>query len=95
VRAWVDAIDNPASYGQVINIGTGNATTVNYLADVVLRAFGHTRDTYSVEYHPAQPGDMRRSAAQISRAKSLLGWFPQVDLDQGMLATIEWARSQI
>ena len=93
-RAWVDAIDNPASYGQVINIGTGNATTVNHLADVVLSAFGHTRATYPVEYHPAQTGDMRRSAADINRARSLLGWLPQVDLDDGMLATIGWARNQ-
>jgi len=95
VRAWVDAIDNPASYGQVINIGTGSSTSVNHLADVVLSTFGHTRATYPVEYHPAQPGDMRRSAAEISRAKSLLGWSPQVNRDDGMRTTIEWARTQL
>ncbi|MEO8396247.1 MAG: SDR family NAD(P)-dependent oxidoreductase [Chloroflexota bacterium] len=94
-RAWVDAIDNPSSYGQVINIGTGRPTSVNRLVDVVLSAFGHTRATYPVEYHPAQPGDMRRSAAEISRATALLGWSPQVDLDDGMRATIEWARTQV
>ncbi len=95
VRAWVDAIDNPASYGQVINIGTGKPTSVNTLVDVVLHAFGHTRATYPVEYHPAQPGDMRRSAAEISRAQVLLGWSPQVDVEDGMSATIDWARGQM
>ena len=64
----------------MINIGTGKPTSVNQLADVVLHAFGHTRATYPVEYHPAQPGDMRRSAADISRAQALLGWSPQVEL---------------
>lgn len=95
VRAWVDAIDNPSSYGQVINIGTGRPTSVNTLVDVVLSAFGHTRDTYLVEYHPAQPGDMRRSAADINRAKALLGWSPQVDVEDGMRETITWARTQV
>jgi UDP-glucose 4-epimerase len=94
-RAWVDAIDNPASYGQVINIGTGKPTSVNTLADVVLSAFGYTRASYPVEYHPAQPGDMRHSAADIRQAKTLLGWSPQVDLDDGMRTTIEWARGQV
>jgi nucleoside-diphosphate-sugar epimerase len=65
------------------------------ICDVVLRAFGHTRTSYPVEYHPAQPGDMRRSAADIHRAQSLLGWSPQVDLETGMLQTIDWARGQI
>ncbi|MCC6802936.1 MAG: SDR family NAD(P)-dependent oxidoreductase [Anaerolineae bacterium] len=92
-RAWVDAIDNPACYGEVINIGTGATTSVNRLCDIVLRAFGHTRETYPVRYQPAQPGDMRRSAADITLAKALLGWQPQVDLDAGMPATIEWAKN--
>lgn len=93
-RAWVDAIDNPACYGEVINIGTGASTSVNQICDIVLRAFGHTRDTYPVEYHAAQPGDMRRSAADITRTRDLLGWQPQVELESGMLATIEWAKKQ-
>src|SRR5690606_5194405 len=62
-RAWVDAIDTPATYGQVINIGTGKPTSVNQLCDTVLAAFGHSRASYPVEQHPAQPGDVRRSAA--------------------------------
>lgn len=93
-RAWVDAIDQPASYGQVINLGTGYSISVNMLCDAVLESFGHTRATYPIIYHPAQPGDMRVSAAEISRAKALLGWSPQVEWQHGMRETIEWARSR-
>ena len=82
-RAWVDAIEQPASYGQVINLGTGRSISVNMLCDAVLESFGHTRQTYPVKYHPAQPGDMRVSAADISRAKTLLGWSPQVEWQRG------------
>jgi UDP-glucose 4-epimerase len=92
-RAWVDTLDNPASFGQVMNIGTGQPTSVNALVDMVLSAFGHTRETYSVNYHPAQQGDLRISAADIQRAYEILGWKPQVFATEGMPATIEWARS--
>lgn len=93
-RAWVSAIDNPASFGKVINLGTGQATSVNQLCDLVLTAFGHTRDSYPVEYHPAQPGDMRTSAANIEQAQTLLNWQPAVNVDEGMPATIAWAKAQ-
>jgi UDP-glucose 4-epimerase len=91
-RAWVEALDQPAMYGQVINLGTGRPTSMNVLCDMVLAAFGHTRDTYPVRYHPAQPGDLRQSGADVSRARELLGWTPQVQVEEGMPATIAWAR---
>jgi UDP-glucose 4-epimerase len=91
-RAWVEALDNPATYGQVINLGTGQPTSVNTLCDLVLKAFGHTRATYPVEYHPAHAGDMRISAADITRARELLGWSPRMPVEQGMAETIDWAK---
>jgi UDP-glucose 4-epimerase len=94
-RAWVAAIDNPNAYNQVMNLGTGQPTTVNQLCDLVLDSFGHTRQTHPVITHPAQPGDIRASAADVHRAKSLLGWEPQVIFDNGMRETIEWAKARV
>jgi UDP-glucose 4-epimerase len=94
-RAWADAIEQPATFGQVINLGTGVPSSVNLLCDLVLDAFGHTRATYPVRYHLAQPGDLRRSAADVSRAKALLGWTPQMEFRQGMGETIAWARDSL
>jgi UDP-glucose 4-epimerase len=94
-RAWVNALDEPKSYGQVINLGTGQACSVNQLCDIVLHAFQHNRSSYPVNYHPAQPGDMRQSTADIQRAGELLNWIPQVNFEAGMTATIAWARQMI
>jgi UDP-glucose 4-epimerase len=93
-RAWITALDHPAAMGQVFNLGTGVPTRVNTLADIVLRAFGQTRDSYPVVYKPAHAGDMRLSAADISRAREALGWVPQVRIEDGMAETIAWARSR-
>ncbi|MDX2138427.1 MAG: SDR family NAD(P)-dependent oxidoreductase [Chloroflexota bacterium] len=92
-RAWVDALDCEATYGQVINLGTGTPTSVNRLCDAALAAVGETRRTYAIRYAPAQLGDLRVSAADISRAKDILGWQPTVSLDVGMQRTLDWARS--
>lgn len=95
VRAWMDALEQPATYGQVINLGTGTPTTVNALCDAVLSAFGKDRTSYPVRYAPAQPGDMRASAADIQRAQVLLNWQPSVPFAEGIQHTIAWARAQI
>lgn len=94
-RAWITALDHPAAMGQVFNLGTGVPTRVNTLADIVLRAFGHTRESYPVVYKAAQAGDMRLSAADISRVREALGWMPQVRIEEGMAETIAWARGEV
>ncbi|HUN08052.1 MAG TPA: NAD-dependent epimerase/dehydratase family protein [Aggregatilineales bacterium] len=92
VRAWILALDQPASHGQVINLGTGQGVSVNQLCDLVLASAGKTRANHPVIYHPAQPGDMRRSTADVSKARTILGWEPQVRFEDGMAATIRWAQ---
>lgn len=94
-RAWADAIDNPSAYGEVINLGSGRMTSVNRLCDLVLENFGHTRSSWDVRHHPAQPGDIRASAAAVSKAHALLGWEAAIPFEDGMRETIAWARDQI
>jgi UDP-glucose 4-epimerase len=94
-RAWVSALDNPATFGQVINLGTGVQRTVNQLCDDTLAVFGRSRADYPIVHHPAQPGDMRASAADIARARDLMGWTPTVDFADGMQRYIEWAKTVI
>ncbi len=91
-RAWADAIDSPATFGQVFNLGSGRATTVNQLCDAVLRQFGLDRSTFSVTAAPAQIGDIRRSEAAIDAVAEALAWQPRVNLERGMAATVAWAR---
>ena len=93
-RAWCDALENPATHGEVFNIGTGRPTSMNRLCDQVLKGFDHTRKSYEVNYHPAQPGDIRVSAADISKARELFGWQPEIPFEDGMAETITWAKNQ-
>jgi UDP-glucose 4-epimerase len=91
-HAWVDAIEATESYGQVVNIGSSKPTSVNQLCDYVLESFGHTRNSYPVRYQPAQLGDIRNSAADITLAERLLGWKPCVAIQEGIAETTAWAK---
>jgi len=94
VRAWADALDHPGSAGVVYNLGSGSPTSINTLCDTMLSLHGYSRSSYPIHTLPAQQGDIRASAADISRLSSGLGWYPEVSLEQGMAKPLEWARSQ-
>jgi len=95
VDAWLAAMDNTASHGQVMNLGFGQAISINRLVDEVLSAAEYSRDNYPIKYTPRRPGDQRHMTADISRARQLLGWIPRVSLHEGLVRTMEWARAEI
>lgn len=91
VNAWMSALDNDGAYGEVLNLGTGVRHSINRLVDVTLAAFGHSRETYPVEYAPLRPGDQRHMVADIEKTHRILGWQPRVDFAEGMEQTVCWA----
>lgn len=94
-RAWADAIENKKSFGQVLNIGSGRETSVNQLLGHVLAAYGHDPKKYPVKRHPARLGDAPRSLADISKAKRILAWTPQVKFEDGIKEVVAWARETL
>ena len=70
--------------GEVINIGSENSQTVNYLAELI----GGKK-----EYYPPREGDVLHTRADISRAKNLLGWSPEVSFEEGVKKVKEWFKS--
>ena len=92
VDAWLRVVDEPATYGAVLNVGSGEETSVNQLADAVLAALGESRESWDMRSAPTQLGDQRRSAADV-RALAALGWSPSVSLRDGIARTVDWARA--
>lgn len=67
--------------GTIINVGCGQETSVNELAQKI----GDVTDVdVQALYNETQSGGVRRSVADISRARELLGWKPQVSLGEGL-----------
>jgi UDP-glucose 4-epimerase len=84
VRAGGEAGD-----GQRFNIATGTETSTRELHSVIAKAAGAPDEP---EFHPPRLGDLRRSCLDISRAADVLGWRPQVGIDEGVARTVDFFR---
>jgi UDP-glucose 4-epimerase len=92
VDAWMSAIGNPASYGQVFNLGSGHRTSIKQLAETTLEAFDRNGTNYPVHYRPARPGEQRHVEADARRAQAKLGWSARTAFAAGLAKTLQWAR---
>ncbi len=75
-----------------VNLGNPAEVTMVQLADAVLAATGATT---ALRHLPALPDDPERRRPDISKAQRLLGWSPQVELADGLRATIADLRAQL
>lgn len=94
VDAWMLAIKNPKSHGEIFNLGCGRRHTIDELADATLKSLGKSKDTHPIIYNEKRPGDQRHMEADISKAEKILNWRPKVSFEDGILKTVEWAKSE-
>jgi nucleoside-diphosphate-sugar epimerase len=87
VAANLLAADAPRAPGEVMNVAGGRRVSLNQLLREI-RELTHAQ--VEARYQPARPGDVRDSLADLSRARELLGYEPQVDLRTGLARTIEF-----
>ena len=91
VQANVKALLLPAlKQHEVVNIACGASCSLNQLWEMICRKTGKK---VPPTYKEARQGDVKHSLADISKAKSLLGYVPEFDLENGLDKAIEWYRS--
>lgn len=83
------ACEAPKVAGEVINVATGSRTSLNELLRTMNRILG--TDLQAI-YLDVRAGDVKDSQADISKARSLLGYVPHVLLEEGLAKTIAWCR---
>jgi len=93
IDAYLACLDNPATYGQSYNVGTGRRTTVGELIETELRAFGYAPGEYPVKFTTGTPGDTFGIQADIHALHADAGWTPKVDLETGLTKMVAWAKS--
>ncbi len=83
VRANMLAMMNREATG-IINIGTGTNCSINELADRVGKSRPFYERSADIEHIPPRLGEAQVTLADNSKAADVLGWKPQVTLDQGL-----------
>jgi UDP-glucose 4-epimerase len=92
VAANLAAASHPESRG-VYNVGTSSESSVLEVLGALRRAAGLGDEEFEPEFAPARLGEVQRSALDVSRARSDLGFTADVGLDEGMRRTLDWARA--
>ncbi len=82
------ALHSEAAVGHAVNLGTGRATTVNEVAELLSRALAV--DVGAERAGQYRAGDIRHCYADPSRAEELLGFRAAVSLDEGMSQLASW-----
>jgi UDP-glucose 4-epimerase len=91
VAANIAAMNAPDSAcGRPYNIACGHRTSLLDLVEQLNRVLV-TR--LAPEHQEERAGDVKHSLADISRAKEVLSWQPQVSFEEGLRRTVEWIQS--
>ena len=81
-----------SDFHEPVNIGNPREMTIKEFGEHIIRITG----THSeLEYRPLPVDDPKVRQPDIGRARSILGWEPKVDFEEGILHTIEYFRSRV
>lgn len=79
------------SRGKVINLGNNKEISILELARLIKRL---TNSGSKIVFNPLPVDDPRRRCPNIEKAKKLLGWSPEIELEKGLETTIAWYKSE-
>lgn len=92
VRAFILALEKNNANGQVINIGSGKPTSIKDIATIIAKTLDkENMIKISGEY---RKNDTKHCFANISKARKLLGWKPEISLEDGFRELIKWGGTQ-
>jgi dTDP-glucose 4,6-dehydratase len=75
-----------------INIGNPREMTIKEIAETIIRMTGSTSQLI---YRPLPTDDPKQRKPDITRARTLLQWEPKVQLDEGLVKTIEYFKAKV
>jgi UDP-glucose 4-epimerase len=91
VDGMILAATSPGIEGEVINVGSGVEVTIRDLVTLIHRITESKSDLKigALEY---RPGEIWRMFAENTKARTLLGWSPRINLEAGLKLTVDWYR---
>ncbi len=85
------AIEYDRSNYEVINLGESRTVELRELIALLEKELGQAA---TIDRQPLQPGDVPQTYADISKARRLLGYNPQTQIEEGIRKFVEWFRGQ-
>jgi len=92
VRANLLASTSAKAPGEVINVASGKSSSLVDLIGTLKQVIGGPALSLEIEHQAPRAGDLRESSADISKARAVLGYEPQVQLAQGLAGVVQFFR---
>lgn len=92
VQANMLVLENEAANYEVFNVGTGRALPIVEVANALTEHLG--LDIKPEIVSKFREGDIRHCYADISKARTMLGYAPKVKFEDGMAVLVDWVRQQ-
>jgi len=86
IRLMLSDVNDP------VNIGNPREMTIKEIAETIIRM---TQSRSRLVYRPLPTDDPKQRRPDIIRARTLLGWEPNVQLEEGLVKTIEYFRTKL
>jgi UDP-glucose 4-epimerase len=83
----IEVYNHQSTRGKVVNIASGVDTSINTVVMTIAKLLNYDKP---VVYQEKRPGDVRRHIADISLARDLFNFKPEIGLEEGLKITIEW-----
>ncbi len=87
VRGLLLAYEKEESRGQIINLGSGADISMNELLKQICHHMGYQGEW---EHHTERTSDVKKLCADITRARTVLGFVPQTKFEDGISITLDW-----
>jgi dTDP-glucose 4,6-dehydratase len=81
-----------SDFHEPVNIGNPREMTIKQFAEEILRITGAKSE---IEYRPLPVDDPKVRQPDITRAKTILGWEPRVEFDEGIRKTVEYFKTHL
>jgi len=96
VAGFIQVAENPRAIGEVINVGSGKAVSIGDLAEKILAIVGGKKQivTEDSRVRP-EASEVMELLCDHGKAKTLLGWQPQVSLEAGLEQTVRYIKDNL
>jgi dTDP-L-rhamnose 4-epimerase len=93
VQGLLLAMDRPEADYQVFNLGTGVPTSIEQVARLLIKHLADD-DIEPQILNQFRAGDIRHCYADLTKARTLLGFEPKVALEEGLGDLLAWVKEQ-
>ncbi|MFW9971587.1 MAG: GDP-mannose 4,6-dehydratase, partial [Candidatus Odinarchaeota archaeon] len=87
INGLILACEKDVSNGEIFNLGCSNPISVN---DLIEKMYNITKKPKKVKFVDKQQGDVDITYSNINKAKSLLNYNPEIDIDKGLINHYNW-----